>query len=374
MAEKPESFNGHRIVLLRYFQLHNLGLTTPKERLVYMSVNLDWKNLSFSYMDTGSFVKISFKDGAWQEIELCTNPQVTMHIASTCLHYGQECFEGLKVFTLKDGSIASFRPEENALRLIDSAERLVMEPPPVELFMAAMKKAVHENRDYVPPYGTGASMYVRPLLLGSSPHVGVNPSENYDFYMLVMPVGPYYKNGFLPISAFVQEAYDRAAPSGVGHVKAGGNYGAGMKAFKVGKEKGFPICLFLDSATHSYIDEFNTSNFIGITKDNKYITPDSPSILPSITNKSLQVLAKDCGLTVEKRPIHVDELDTFVEVGACGTAAVITPIYSITRGDKTYTYGEKDNAGETLTKLYNELQGIQYGDIEDRHNWMIPID
>ncbi len=339
-----------------------------------MSKDLDWKNLSFSYMETDAFVKVEYKNGAWQEITECNNPMVSMHIAATSLHYGQECFEGMKVFTMKDGTIASFRPEENAKRLYDSAERMVMEPVSIDLFMKAVNKVVNLNRDFVPPYGTGASMYVRPLLLGASPHVGVNPSEDYDFYVLVMPVGPYYKDGFIPIRAFVQEEYDRAAPSGVGHVKAGGNYGAGMKAFKVGKEKGYPICLFLDSATHTYIDEFNTSNFIGITRDNKYITPQSPSILPSITNKSLLTLAEDLGLTVERRPVSVDELDQFVEVGACGTAAVITPICSITYKDKIFTFGEEGVAGETLTKLYNQLQGIQYGEVEDTHGWMVPID
>ncbi len=339
-----------------------------------MGTHIDWANLGFQYMKTNSFVKIDYKNGAWQDIESCQDPNINLHIGATCLHYGQACFEGLKAFTMQDGSIATFRPRENALRQMDSAQRLVMEPPPVDLFMETVNTVIRQNIEYVPPYGTGASLYIRPLLLGTSPQVGVKPSEEYHFYVLVMPVGPYYKDGFFPIQAYIQEKYDRAAPLGIGNIKAGGNYAAGMKGDKDAKGRGFPACLYLDSTEHTYIDEFSAANFIGITKDKRFITPKSASILPSITNKSLQVLAEDFGFTVERRPIPFTEIDQFTEVGACGTAAVITPICSITHGDREYTFGNQEQAGETLTRLFNELQGIQYGDIEDRHGWMESVE
>lgn len=338
-----------------------------------MAADLDWKNLGFQYMDTGAFVRISYKNGEWQQPELLSDPVITLHVAATALHYGQTAFEGLKVFSRKDGSAAAFRPEENAKRLNDSARRLLMQELPVEKFMEALSLLAKENKEFIPPYGTGASFYVRPLLIGAGPRVGVQPADEYDFYMLGMPVGPYYKDGFFPVNALVQTDFDRAAPKGVGNVKAGGNYAAGMMGDKAAKSKGYSIALYLDAREHKYIDEFGTSNFIGITEDKKYVTPDSLSILPSITNASLQILAEDFGFTVEKRPVAFDEISEFSEVGACGTAAVITPVYSITYGDKTLTFGSEDKAGEELTKLFNELQGIQYGDVEDRHNWMVTL-
>jgi branched-chain amino acid aminotransferase len=338
-----------------------------------MSKKYDWQNIGFQYRKTDSYVKAEFKNGSWQDIDLCTDENIALHIAATCLHYGQSCFEGMKAFTRKDGAIAIFRPDENAKRLIRTAHRLLMVPPTEELFLEAVNTVIKENIDYVPPYGTGASLYIRPLLIGVTPRIGLQSSEDYTFYVLVMPVGPYYKDGFFPIKACVHEEYDRAAPKGVGNIKAAGNYAAGMKGDMEMKKKGYPISLYLDSSTHTYIDEFSTSNFIAITADKRYVTPQSTSILESITNKSLQVLTKDFGFTVEQRPVLFSEIDQFVEVGACGTAAVITPIYSITRGDTEYTFGSKDKAGETLTRLYEELQGIQYGEIEDRHGWMAAV-
>lgn len=335
--------------------------------------SIDWKNLGFQYIQTDHFIKVEYTNGKWGALELCTEPYIRLHIAATCLHYGQACFEGQKAFSRRDGSVAIFRPEENAQRLIDTAERLVMVPPSIELFVETARQVIRANKKFIPPFNTGASLYLRPFLIGSSPHVGVHPSEDYTFLMLVTPVGPYYKEGFFPVRALVQERYDRAAPHGVGNVKASGNYAAGMMGDLEGMSKGFPISLYLDSTCHKYIDEFGTSNFIGITKDNKYVTPDSTSILPSITNKSLQTIAADFGLTVERRKIEIGELPEFVEVGACGTAAVITPVYSITYGDKVFTFGKPDVAGEIITKLYKEIQGIQYGEISDRHRWMLDV-
>jgi len=334
-----------------------------------MKRDIDWKNLGFSYVDTGMYVKSSFRDGSWQKPVACEDVKIDLHVAAGCLHYGQTCFEGLKVFTQKNGAVSAFRPEENAKRMASSAKRLMMEPPPVDVFMDLVTMVVKLNMDWVPPYGTGASLYLRPLLIGTSPRVGVSPCDEYDLYVLAMPVGPYYKNGFVPVKALLQTGYDRAAPMGTGHIKAGGNYAAGMMGNFDGKKKGFPICLYADAAEHKYIDEFGTSNFIAITADNKYVTPDSKSILPSITNDSLQVLANDLGLIVEQRPIAIDELGSFVEVGACGTAASITPVGSVTTDSEVYRFGSEDSAGEVLTKLYNEIMAIQYGEIEDRHGW-----
>jgi branched-chain amino acid aminotransferase len=339
-----------------------------------MAKNIDWKNLGFQYMQTEQYVKCEYKNGKWGEVQACTDPPITLHIAATCLHYGQACFEGLKAFGRKDGTIAMFRPDENAKRLINTGRRLVMEPPSQDLFLSAAEKLIKLNASYVPPYGTGASLYLRPFLIGSSPHIGVHPSEDFIFIILATPMGAYYKNGFYPVKAYIQEEYDRAAPKGVGNVKAGGNYAAGMMGDLDGKEKGYPVCLYLDSATHRYIDEFGTSNFLAITKKGAYVTPDSASVLPSVTNMSLQVIAKDFGLAVERRKIRVTELADFAEVGACGTAVVITPVCSILHGKTLYTFGKENEAGPTLTKLYNEITGIQYGEIDDRHEWMYKVD
>jgi branched-chain amino acid aminotransferase len=339
-----------------------------------MAKNIDWKNLGFQYMQTEKYVKCEFRNGKWGSVETCADPHITLHIAATCLHYGQACFEGLKAFCRKDGAVAMFRPDENAKRLISSARRLVMEPPPQELFLSAAEKLIKLNKSYVPPYGTGASLYLRPLLIGSSPHIGVHPSEEYVFIMLATPMGPYYRNGFYPVKAYVQEQYDRAAPRGVGNIKAGGNYAAGMMGDLDGKEKGYPICLYLDSASRKYIDEFGTSNFLAITRKGAYVTPDSSSVLPSVTNMSLQTIARDFGCAVERRKVPVTELAQFAEAGACGTAVVITPVYSIQHGKKLYTFGKEHEAGPTLTKLYNEITGIQCGEIEDRHHWMYKVE
>jgi branched-chain amino acid aminotransferase len=338
-----------------------------------MALQIDWKNLGFKYMQTDSYVRIDYTGGKWGEIQVCTDVMMQLHVAATSLHYGQACFEGMKAFSQADGSVVVFRPEENARRMNDTALRLMMVAPPIELFNEAVRRVVEENREWVPPYGTGASLYLRPLLIGSSPHVGIHPSEDYTFILLCMPVGPYYKNGFFPVRALVQEGYDRAAPHGVGNVKAAGNYAAGMKGDFTSKDEGYPISLYLDSASHKYIDEFGTSNFFAITRDNRYVTPASTSILPSITNKSLQVVAADMGMVVECRPVLFDEITTFTEIGACGTAAVITPVYSITREGKTYTFGDESQAGEVLTKLFKTFQGIQYGEMEDRHNWCLRL-
>ncbi|MBF0431319.1 MAG: branched-chain amino acid aminotransferase [Fibrobacteria bacterium] len=335
-------------------------------------MDMDWTNLGFNYLPTKAFVQADYADGAWSAPTLNTEPYLSMHISANCFHYGQACFEGLKAFRTKEGKAVIFRPDMGAKRMILSGERICMQPPSEELFIEACKMAVKENIDYLPPYGTGASLYMRPFLIGTQPIIGVNPSDTYTFIVFVTPVGPYYKEGFSPVNALVVEGFDRAAAQGTGRTKVAGNYAASLKPGIQAKKKGFPIVLYTDPVEHKYIDEFGTSNFIGIT-DDEYQTPDSPSILQSITNNSLQTLSKEYGLTPVKMPIPLDEVDRFKEVGACGTAAVITPIYSITKGDKVWTFGDEHKAGKTLTKLYEHLQGIQYGERDDSYNWLIEV-
>ncbi len=339
-----------------------------------MAPDLDWKDLGFSYRQTEAFVKAEYHQGRWSALEVCSEPHLSLHAAATCLHYGQSCFEGLKAFRQKNGDVCIFRPDANGQRLSMSAERIVMEAPNVELFMEACKKTVALNGKWIPPYGTGASLYLRPLLIGTTPRVGLQPAEDFLFLVLGVPVGPYYKDGFYPVKAYIQEDYDRAAPKGVGNVKVGGNYAAGLRGDLAAREKGYPIALYPDASTRTFVDEFGTSNFIGITREGTFVTPESSSVLPSITNNSLQQIARDLGLKVERRPIKIEELDSFAEVGACGTAAVITPIYAIGYQGKEFTFGEEKVAGKTLTRLYTELQQIQYGEIKDRHGWMVKVE
>jgi branched-chain amino acid aminotransferase len=336
-------------------------------------MELDWKNLGFEYLPTRAFIRADYADGKWSHPRVETDPNLTLHMAANCLHYGQACFEGLKAFRTKEGRIVMFRPDRGAQRLIGSADRVCMQAPSEEMFIEACKMAVRENLDYVPPYGTGATLYIRPLLIGTEPIIGVKPSGNYIFIVFVTPVGPYYKDGFFPVKAIVIDDYDRAAAQGTGQTKVAGNYAASLRPGIRAKKQGYPIVLYTDSVEHKYIDEFGTSNFLGITEAGEYKTPDSPSILRSITNESLQVLAGEYGLKVFREKIALDEVSQFIEVGACGTAAVITPICSITQGDKTWTFGKADEAGQTLKKLYEHLQGIQYGEREDRHGWLTEV-
>ncbi len=335
--------------------------------------NLDWANLTFQYVKTDYHLEYYFKDGKWSEAKIVENDTIELNMAATALHYGQECFEGLKAFEQADGTISIFRPDENAKRMINSARKILMEPFPEEKFLEAVEKVVKLNRRFIPPYGTGASLYIRPLLLGTSGIVGVKPSHEYLFLVFVTPVGPYFKGGLKPINLLVIEDIDRAAPFGTGDVKVGGNYAAGMRASKKAKDLGFDEVLYLDAKHKKYIDESGPANFFGITKDNKYVTPKSSSILPSITNKSLQVIAKDLGMTVEQRPVDVEEIHDFKEAGCCGTAAVISPVKSITYRDQKVTYLEDDEVGDVCHKLYDQLRGIQLGTVEDKYDWNFKI-
>lgn len=336
---------------------------------------IDWSSLSFSYMKTDFNIRCYYRNGEWGELEVSDSERIDMHMAATCLHYGQEAFEGLKAFRGNDDKIRVFRLEENAARMYCTAEGILMQPVPLDKFAAAVKLAVAKNSRWVPPHDSGASLYIRPLLIGVGPKVGVNPSDEYLFIIFVTPVGPYFKEGFKPSKLMVSREYDRAAPKGTGHLKVGGNYAAGMKAGVVAHEHGYSAVLYLDSREHKYIDECGPANFFGI-KNNIYITPKSSSILPSITNKSLMQLAQDMGMKYEQRPIELEELSTFEEAGACGTAAVISPISQVDDIDtgKTYQFGSPNQAGPVTEKLYKKLRAIQYGDEPDTHGWVTIID
>ncbi len=337
-------------------------------------VNLDWSNLSFSYRETAYNVRCTYKDGAWGELEIHSENTVNLSIAATCLHYGQEAFEGLKAFRCEDGKVRIFRMEDNARRLISSASYLKMAEPPVELFCNAVKKVVELNVDYIPPFESGASLYIRPLLIGSGAQVGVKPADEYQLIIFVTPVGPYFKNGNTgTMSAVIERGYDRAAPKGTGHIKAGGNYGASLTPGMLAHAEGYDNALYLDPKEKKYIDECGAANFFGI-KGNSYVTPASSSVLPSITNMTLCTLAEEMGLKVERRHIPVEELSEFSEAGACGTAAVVTAIGYIDDPEtkKRYSYGDKP--GPWCTRLYEAVVAIQHGRAEDRHGWNTVLD
>lgn len=338
--------------------------------------NLNWGELPFGYHRTDCHIEYRFKDGKWDDGKLVEDDNLDLSISATSLHYGQQCFEGAKVFETKDGRALAFRIEKNGERMVHSAEKILMEPFPVEKFVEAVFRVVNANRRFIPPFGSGASLYIRPLLIGTSALIGVKPSSEYLFLIFVSPVGPYFKTGLKPIKLIVEELIDRAAPDGVGDAKVGGNYAAGLRASRKANEAGYTEVLYLDSAKKEYLDESGPANFFGITPDNKYITPDSPSILKSITNMSLRTLAADLGMGVELRPVHVNEIFYLKEAGCCGTAAVITPVKSITYRDREVVYCEGDEVGPSSKKLYDTLTGIQMGVIEDKYSWTteIPVD
>lgn len=295
-------------------------------------------------------------------------------MAATCLHYGQEAFEGLKAFMGKDGKIRIFRWQENHKRMCDTANGILMQPVPSEIFYEACKKAILLNKEFIPPYGTGASLYIRPLLIGTGAQVGVKPSNEYLFIVFVTPVGPYFKDGFKPVNIKIVRDADRAAPLGTGTYKVGGNYAASLASGKKVQAQGYATAMYLDAKEKKYVDECGPANFFAI-KNNTYVTPKSTSILPSITNKSLITLAEELGMTIERRPIPVEELESFTECGECGTAAVITPIGRIDDEDgKQYIYSTDGNAGPVSTKLFKMLQGIQYGDLPDKYNWVTIVE
>ena len=330
--------------------------------------NWDWAGLGFNYYKTDWNARYTYTEGRWSDMIITDDEYIQMHMSAFCLHYGIELFEGLKAFRGVDNKVRLFRVEDNAERLRSSAERLCLPVPSAEMIIDACIEVIKRNERFIPPYGTGASFYLRPVMFGTSAGLGVKPSTDAMLIVYGSPVGAYFKEGIKPIKVAIDREQDRAAPRGTGDAKVGGNYASSLLSGTRAHKLGYSNVLYLDAAEHKYLEECGAANFFGI-KEGQYITPKSNSILPSITNKSLREVARDLGLEVEDRRIMVEELPTFDECGACGTAAVISPIGEIhdMQTGETYHYGNE--VGEISLKLYNRLQDIQYGRAEDTHGW-----
>ncbi len=337
--------------------------------------DLDWGNLSFAYMHTDYSYVCNYKDGAWEEGGLTSDHTVTLSECAGLLHYCQEVFEGLKAYTTENGDIVCFRPDMNAQRMYDSAARLEMPSFPKDKFVEAVEMVVRANAAWVPPFGSGATLYIRPFMFATGDVIGVKPATEYQFRILVTPVGPYYKGGVKPVKLQVPE-FDRAAPHGTGSIKAGLNYAMSLHPSVIAHSKGYADNLFLDPQTRTYVEETGGANVLFVKKDGTLVVPQSftDSILPSITRRSLvDVAEKMLGMTVEQRPVRFDEIDQFVECGMCGTAAVISPVGQIDNGDKSVVYG-MEHVGPVMKKLRETLTGIQSGAIEDQFGWVHKID
>ena len=334
---------------------------------------LDYSSLGFKYYPTDYYYVRTYKDGQWDEGKLTQDRYISISMFSQVLHYSQEAFEGLKAYATKDGSINLFRPDMNAKRLQKSCRRLLMPEIPEQEFINAVIEVVKANRKHVPPYGSSASLYIRPVIFGVGDNLGVNPASEFMFIIMTSPVGPYFKGALKPVRMLVSE-YDRAAPFGTGDIKTGGNYAASLLPNRLAKKQGFADCIYLDPATHTKIDEVGAANFFGITKNGVYVTPVSSSILPSITQDSLKYLAMDkLGLKVEERDVYINNLDEFAEVGACGTAAAVTPIYEIFYRNKSIYLRDSNSIGFVSSQLFNIMTKIQIGDLSINDNWTIII-
>ena len=333
--------------------------------------DIDWGNLGFAYMPTDKRFVANYKNGAWDEGILTSDPNVTLNECACVFQYAQTCFEGLKAYTTEDGHIVAFRPDLNAQRMADSARRLEMPVFPEDKFIDAVVKTVEANEAYVPPYGSGATLYIRPYMFGSNSVIGVKPADEYQFRILTTPVGPYFKGGAKPLTIRVSD-FDRAAPHGTGHIKAGLNYAMSLHAIVSAHEEGFDENMYLDAATRTKVEETGGANFIFVTKDGKVVTPKSSSILPSITRRSLMYVAKEyLGLEAEEREVYFDEVKDFAECGLCGTAAVISPVGKIVDHGKEICFPSgMTEMGPTIKKLYDTLTGIQMGRIEAPKGWI----
>ena len=337
-----------------------------------MAKNIDWSSLGFGYVKTDFRYVSNYKDGKWDDGALTEDATITMSECAGVLQYAQTCFEGLKAYTTKDGKVVCFRPDLNAQRMVESCERLKMPTFEVERFVDAVKKVVDANREWVPPYGSGASLYLRPFMFGYDSVIGVKPAKEYQFRIFATPVGPYFKGGVKPLTVRISDL-DRAAPRGTGHVKAGLNYAMSLYNIVDAHEQGYDENIYPDSATRTYIEETGGANIIFVTKDGTVVTPKSDTILPSITRRSLMYVAEHVlGMKVEQRKVRVDELADFVECGLCGTAAVISPVGKIVDHGREIVYGMED-MGPVTKKLYNTLRGIQMGEIEAPEGWIVEI-
>ncbi len=336
---------------------------------------IDWSTLGFHYTEPEYIVRAACHNGVWERPYATDDKFLQLHVSATCLQYGQEAFEGLKAFRGIDGKIRIFRWQENAKRMQRSAEALYMTPVPTDLFGDAIRLALRKNLDLVPPYGTGATLYFRPLLIGTTPRLGVGPGRDFEFVVIPSPIGPYYPGKFHCTTFIVNRHVDRAAPFGTGAFKVGGNYASSFRATEAAHAMGFD-CLFLDAKTHRYIDECSAANFIGIKKSSEkgvvrieYLTPRSSAILPSITNDSLMTLAREQGMKVTRRHIRLEELADMSEAAACGTAAVVSPIDKVLDPEKGKIYTFTPEPGPILTRLYRAFKDIQFGRTPDTHNW-----
>ncbi len=334
-------------------------------------VDMDWKNIGFTYRQTEQRYVSDYKNGAWDNGRLTTDANVVLNECAGVLQYAQTVFEGLKAYTTEDGHIVTFRPDLNAKRMVDSAKRLEMPPFPEEQFIEAIEKVVAANADFVPPYGSGATLYIRPYMFGTNPVIGVKPADEYQFRVFVTPVGPYFSGGAKPITIRVCD-YDRAAPHGTGHIKAGLNYAMSLYAIVDAHKQGFDENMYLDSATRTKVEETGGANFIFITRENKLVTPKSDTILPSITRRSLVHVAQEyLGMEVEEREVLFDEVKDFAECGLCGTAAVISPVGKIVdHGEEICFPSGMEKMGPVTKKLYDTLTGIQMGHIKAPDGWI----
>ncbi|MDO5126774.1 MAG: branched-chain amino acid aminotransferase [Eubacteriales bacterium] len=336
-----------------------------------MAKDIDWSNLGFGYIRTDKRFVSNYKNGAWDEGVLTEDPNIVMNECAGVLQYAQTCFEGLKAYTTEDGHIVTFRPDLNAERMADTCRRLEMPVYPEDKWVEAIVKVIEANADYVPPFGSGASLYIRPYMFGINPVIGVKPADEYMFRVFCTPVGPYFKGGAKPIVIRVSD-FDRAAPHGTGHIKAGLNYAMSLHAIVDAHNQGFAENMYLDAATRTKVEETGGANFIFITKDGKLVTPKSDSILPSITRRSIMVVAeKYLGMEVEHREVYFDEVKDFAECGLCGTAAVISPVGKIVDHGKEICFPSgMDEMGPGMKKLYDTLTGIQMGRIEAPEGWI----
>lgn len=337
--------------------------------------NLDWANLGFGYIKTDKRFVANYKNGAWDDGVITEDDKVVISECAGVLQYAQTCFEGLKAYTTEDGHIVMFRPDLNAQRMHDSCERLEMPVFPVEKFVQAVADVVKANAAWVPPFGSGATLYVRPYMFGSNPVIGVKPADEYQFRILTTPVGPYFKGGAKPLTIKVSD-FDRAAPNGTGHIKAGLNYAMSLHAIVTAHKEGYAENMYLDAATRTKVEETGGANFLFVTKDGKVVTPKSSSILPSITRRSLVYVAKEyLGLEVEEREVFFDEVKDFAECGLCGTAAVISPVGKIVDHGKEICFPSgMEKMGPTIQKLYDTLTGIQMGKIEAPEGWIYTVE
>ncbi len=340
-----------------------------------MSKNIDWSNLGFGYIKTDYRYVSNYKDGAWDDGVITEDAMVTISECAGVLQYAQTVFEGLKAYRTEDGKIVTFRPDLNAERMVESAKRLEMPPFSAEQFLEAVDKVVAANADFVPPYGSGATLYLRPYMFGTNPIIGVKPADEYQFRIFVTPVGPYFKGGAKPITIRVSD-FDRAAPHGTGHIKAGLNYAMSLHAIVDAHNQGYAENMYLDAATRTKVEETGGANFIFITKDGKLVTPKSDTILPSITRRSLLYVAKEyLGMEVEEREVFLEEVKDFAECGLCGTAAVISPVGKIVdHGTEICMPSGMDEMGPVLKKLYDTLTGIQMGRLEAPEGWIRVIE